>query len=293
MTDAPDTLLYSESETAAAGQLADHYASREPIKVSTGRVEGVEDLLLFVRRNDQTVDAVDLTDYLPVPLRKGGAVTLADHESFAIYVNDHKDDRDTSLWGNIDSASVVAVLDDHRRNGAVDDTLAGWAGHRATLKLRHTQEWKAWTAASGNLLTQEAFTAFLEEHAQDITDPDPATFYEIAQTFSAKKGVNFKSGRVEQSGEVDLVYEETIAAKAGQKGTIPIPQSFTISIPVYDGGERHSLIARFKYRIVDGVLGLGFTLIRFADIERQAFTDITKAIAESVALPVLAGAPRA
>jgi hypothetical protein len=323
----PDNYGYGEtlltenaSEAAVIAALGERAGEAKQIIIPTERGDEAHldaHLVKFLVPEGSRVETVDLADYLPRPLRQAGHVALRDHTSLIEYVAGYLHPTRTTLWGDVDKATVSAVLDDHERRiptllpdsptvttaaGAVlamadsgiplDDLRAGWGQHRATLTLRLTPEWKAWTGADGRLMTQGDFAEFIEDNAQAIAQPDPATFLEIAQTFQAKRNLDFESGHRVQSGEVAFVYKETMNAKAGQKGQLSIPDAFTLNLAPFEGGDVFPILARFRYRIVDGTLGLGFRLHRPDEVKLLAFNTITGQVSDALGLPVLAGTPR-
>ena len=244
---------------------------------------------MLILAEGQRVHEIDNTPSLPNPPRQTGKVTLTDQDSFVLYVNRHRENELTTLWTDVDKGTVTAVLNDHM----LHTEMAGWADHRATLQLKLTEDWKFWAANDGELLPQTAFAEHLEEGALNIVTPSAADMLEIAQSFQAKRGVDFKASVRLTSGEVGLQYEETTAAKAGVKGTIEIPEAFTLKLQPFDGGPEYTdIVARFRYRINDGQLLLGYKITRPDMVKRAAFNEITASISEGIGLPVMAGTPR-
>jgi uncharacterized protein YfdQ (DUF2303 family) len=273
--------LSSISENAVVADLARRAVAPERFDIIKDRLVGVV--------VDGALTTYEVEQYGPQPHRQTGRVTLTDQDSFALYVNRHRDDDRTTLWTNVDAGTVTAVINDHRQ----DDSEAGWADHRAVLQLKLTDDWKFWAANDGKLLNQTAFAEHIEEGALNVVDPAAADMLEIAQSFQAKRGVAFKSSVRLESGEVGLQYEETTQAKVGVKGTIDIPSSFTLKLQPFAGGPEYTdIVARFRYRINDGQLALGYKINRPDLVKRAAFNEITSAVSEGIALPVMAGTPR-
>jgi len=99
------------------------------------------------------------------PRRKTGAVTLAQHDSFTAYLTKHGMP-ETELWADIDKDRITAVINAHAAvaGDPDDEGVAGWGDHRATLQLVTTQDWRDWTGNSGNLVGQQEFAEFVEQH---------------------------------------------------------------------------------------------------------------------------------
>jgi uncharacterized protein YfdQ (DUF2303 family) len=182
------------------------------------------------------------------------------------------------------------VLNDHVRN----DVEAGWGDHRATLTLRRTPAWQAWTAASGKLLGQAEFAELLEDRAGDVVTPDHATLLEVAQSIEGTKDVAFKSGARDDNGEIRFRYEETISAKAGQAGDLVIPSRIELALSPYEGQDPFKVPARFRYRITGaGGVQLGIVLDRPEDVLRSAFSAVAVEIETVTGLSVRHGTPAA
>jgi uncharacterized protein YfdQ (DUF2303 family) len=268
---------------AVVAHLAEQNASGRQV------IDLVDDrLVALVLAEGQSVHEVNLDQYADAPSRMKGLVAVADAESFVLYVERHKSMTATTLWGDLDKGSVTAVLDDH--DGT--NEYAGWGEHRALLALPATPDWEHWLKLDGTLVSQEQFAEHLEDGAHCIADPDPATMMEIAQTFQARTGVEFKAGHRTQSGETKLQYEETTTARAGQAGSIDIPDSMRLRLQPFEGSPTYELLARFRYRIQSGGLKLGYRLVRPDAAKRQAFRDIVSSITDRTGLPVHMGVPR-
>lgn len=229
------------SDAAVIGDYAERAAARVLVPVS-------DTLQVLVHRADQSIEQFDMEQYLPTPTRKRGAVALADADSLVAYIERHKSTVGTTIWSDLDRARIVAVLDDHQN----DSATAGWGQHRATLQLRSTPDWDHWVKNDGKLLDQQTFAEHIEDGADAIREPAPATMLEVAQSFQAKRGVNFSSSR-HLGGEVEFAFEETVAARAGQKGKLEVPSVFTLGVAPFEGASLYELKARL--RIVSAVAG--------------------------------------
>ncbi|MFF1876041.1 DUF2303 family protein, partial [Kitasatospora herbaricolor] len=116
------------------------------------------------------------------------------------------------------------------------------------------------------------------DRALDVVEPDHATLIEIATTFEAKQKADFGSAVRTDSGAVQFAYTETVAAKAGQKGTLEIPKQLRLALRPYIGGPIYYLFAQFRYRISSGGLLLGYAIERPENILEAAFSDIVTEI---------------
>ncbi len=281
------TELQSVGDGAAViAELAEQAAGREILEVTPTTK-------IVVLAQGQHVHEIDIEDKLERPLYKTGRVAFREADSLVEYVGRHSVEATTTLWSDVNAGTVIAVLNDHAR---ADDEQVGapnWGNHRATLRLEETEDWQRWLKHDGRMLDQASFAEHLEDGADAIREPDAATMLEIAQSFHAKTGVNFRSATRLQDGQVQFQYEETTAAKAGHRGDLQIPTEFILGLIPFEGGAKvYAVTARFRYRLVNGALTLGYKLVRPDKVRKAAFVDITTAIADGTGFPVLAGTPR-
>lgn len=234
----------------------------------------------------------DLDQYRARPRRKTGTVTVRDAASFNEYLRKHAIE-DTEIWADPVTYALVGVINAHGESDAAENVegFAGWGDHRVQLKLAKTRAWTAWEKLDGELVNQVRFAEHLEQRLGDITRPTGADMLELAQTFTAKRDVQFESSRRLADGQTQLRYHEQIDAKAGSKGDIAIPEAFELGLVPFEGAGAYKVTARFRYRINDGTLLLGYVLDRPEDILRAAFDDIVQAVDKGEDPPVLMGTP--
>lgn len=252
--------------------------SAEPHELELGKY--------YVVNTPSGVSEFDLTgdQYKDTPTRKKGTTTVRDAASFLDYYRKHSDDN-TEVYSDAERLTVTAVLN------ANTASTPRWGDHRVQLALRTTDAWKQWTALDGKLMGQEQFAEFLEDHLPELLEPAAAEMLEIAQSIQGVAKAEFQSGTRLASGERKLAYVETIQAKAGQKGELVIPETFTVGLVPFEGSEGYKLTARLRYRINGGPLQLGYKLERPADTLRTAFLDVVNAIEDDIPVPILNGTP--
>jgi uncharacterized protein YfdQ (DUF2303 family) len=213
-----------------------------------------------------TVDAEALADS---PARARGEVRPGTVDALVAYCVAHNEQA-TEVWVSTDR--IVAVLNGRHDN----ETLMGWGDHRAALALAHTPEWLHWMKLDGRMVSQAEFAEHIEEGLIDIVEPASADMLEIAQHFHVSRAATFRSSQHLQSGRIGFVYDEEDAARAGQAKDFEIPKEFKIGIPVYDGEEAYRITARFRYRLTEGHLTLGYKLERPDVVKRDAAQQIAE-----------------
>jgi uncharacterized protein YfdQ (DUF2303 family) len=218
--------------------------------------------------------------------RIAGVVTLQTAASLAGYVNRYKTATSkAALFADIDRDSITAVLDFHESSKPVVDDIdngpvsgvAGFGEHVAKLDLPRSQEWQTWTGADGKLKPQLEFVRFLEENREDITSPDAATILEACRDLTSRRKVHFDSVVREDSDNYSITYEEETTAGT-RKGDLNLPSGFTLSIPVYFGGEEVQVEALLRWKLDDGVLLLGVKLKRAERIRQEEFHRVVDTI---------------
>jgi len=215
------------------------------------------------------------------PVRTTGHVHVRDLASWSAYVLRHGAET-TEVYADQRKPAVTALLN------APGPGRTGWGDHRVTLDLETSQDWRAWAGADGRWHSQEAFAELIEALQPTISEPSAAEMLELAQTFEATKGVDFKSGVSLQSGQRQLTYVETVESKAGQRGQIVIPKQLALVVQPWRGVPVSvSLTARFRYRLDSGTLKLGVILDRVDEVLDRAWAaftdDVTAALDGSAA----------
>lgn len=241
-------------------------------------------------RPDGQVEYIDTEHLLDRPTRKRGTVTLHDSDSFTAFVNRHKIEGSTTIYADAFDFDFVAVLNDAEGETSGDNG-AEWADHRAHLALMSTEEWRRWAESDGHTFTQEEFAEFIEEGIEQIHKPTAAEMLELATTFHATTSATFRQSTVLQSGERKLNYDESIEARSGRSGEMSVPATFELALRPFEGSPSYKVVARLRYRVNNGKLGIGYKLVRPSEIQRDAFNDEREKIADGTAVPTFAGTP--
>jgi len=232
---------------------------------------------------------IDLTgdQYRDYPKRKAGTVTVRNVASFERYYGKHSDDS-SEVYADLDEGAFTAVLDAH----GPDDPR--WEQHRLVLRLEKTLPWRTWTKMDRQWMTQMDFAEFIEDNARDL-DPDgrvsAADLLEIAQHFQAHTKVSFTQGTRLATGATQLIYTEDIEAKAGDRGEIVIPAEFDLAIVPFDDCEHSVLPARFRYRLGNGQLRLGYFLSDPQRVAREAVAEVASVLAATCGIEIMQGRP--
>jgi uncharacterized protein YfdQ (DUF2303 family) len=229
------------------------------------------------------LNVLDLENKLDKPNRKRGSYVFWDAPSFAGYVNRHKSDA-TELFLDDRAPVLVGFL-----NGD-STTEAGWGDHAARLEFRRTDAWVRWLGLNEKFVGQAEFAEHIERNLVDIVEPKGADLLELAQTFQATTSAEFRSQKRLANGQRQFLYSENIEGKGGSNGQIEIPETFSLAIAAFEGGEEYPVKARLRFRLHAGDLRLGYVLDNPRDVERRAVADVAQAAASAIGLPALFGA---
>ncbi len=259
-----------------------------------------DEIIAFVIPAGAHLEQVDPDDTrLLEPRHLTGHVTLGDVPSFREYVTEFYDQDKTTAWVNATTFRVDALLNDahrHKHSGPEGDQHdhAAWRDHRATLQLVKTPEWERWRQWDGKLRSQEDFARHIEVSELDITDPSAADLLEIASSFYATTSAEVRSAKRLHSGETQFEWVEETTATAGLRKQLEVPKEFRLAIAPFHGEETRVVRVLLRYRLRDGVLAMGYELVRPDDIERESMDRIAVALRGSIrrvyiGSPALAG----
>lgn len=230
----------------------------------------------------EVTDQVEKAD--AEPRRERGTVTLKSIDSLLAVLKDHDRADLACVYADPDTLQIVAVLNDHRHD------TPGWRDWRVQYRAELTPEAKRWLENNGaaRAKDQTAFAEFLEDNIADIQEPDAQDLLTVATTIQATTGIEFKSGRRLQDGQVQLQYVENIDAKAGANGALTIPKTFTLGLRLFKNGDGYKMTARLKYRLNGGSVKFWYELDRPERALEDAFDGYVQRLrAESGYLVVL------
>ncbi len=228
----------------------------------------------------ENMQMVSLERYLKAPTRVHRALIVTTLESFNRYYNEFKvsDGKgDSRIYVDGETVSVVGIIDDHQSltpNGD-NETLASWCDHRVVYKCPYSREWEAWKGMDRRKVGQVEFAEWLEDRTQDIVEPAGTDLLSMCLDLQIHRKVVFGSATRLESGEHSFQYSDN-----NETGTVQIPASITIGIPVFQDGTVYRITARFRYRLHDGTLHLWYELVEPQKYVEDAFNEVVDAITE-------------
>lgn len=243
-------------------------------------------------------------EYRDIGDRRRGTARAETLESFINLINRHKDEQ-SALFGKCSwpEPKLTAVLNYNAANAAVRP-----GDHRIVYTFPLTEEFKAWVGSNTKPMPQDAFAAFLEEHAAELAAPMDGERSEYERLFNEKMATPsevvalsrhlevFVAARVKngvrlQTGERTVEFMEEHQNAKGE--AVIIPGVFMVSVPAFVDGEAVRIPARLRYRIVSGEIKWFYQLYRWEFFLREQVERDLSSAAEATALPAFEGAPEA
>lgn len=266
----------NENTTPEAHAIAGMSSAHQPQRDING-------IPLLIVPDDYGVKIME--ELLSAPTRKRGTTTLNDEASFVSFVKQNKS-LGTRLFHVVrPQPSFTAVFN-------FGDTQPGWGDHKAHYALPLSVEWLTWMKSDGRNQTQLDMVRFFESNMEDIVTPAGAAMLEICRTLEAKKSVEFVSSTRLSDGSTEFTYNEDVKGQA-QKGTVQIPEMFTIGIPVVEGGESFAINARFRYRLDGPRLTMWYELVNPHKVIETVVKEMRERVAQATDLEVLNGSASA
>lgn len=252
-------------------------------------------------------------EWRDLPERRTGTTNLDDLASFIALTNRFKD-ADSVIYAKRSETAptFTTVFDEHRAGASTVDEAARWRKHRARFAPTPSEPWKAWKEIDGKAMTQTALVAFLEARILDIAEPPSeqdasasalirtlggrttgaAGMLEIARGLKVRENSEVISVNNTATGEVEVAFRSKLTNDADQP--LAIPSCFSVSAPLFEGGDPFRLWMRIQMKKVadsDGIQKIVWTMTRYRpDLIVQAGVEaMLSDIREQTGLTVLMG----
>lgn len=242
----------------------------------------------FQEHNGNTIAIVpegfkleSLEEFEASPYRVKQTARLQSLESFLKYCEAHKEPQSVIFF---DEKFLQAVLFVDYHNG---NDLPRWKDHRAEYFAEQDDRWVEWVKNSSKAMSQIELAQFIERHVKDFAEPSGAEMLTMATNFQVNRKVTYGNAVNLSTGEVQFEYSNA----SGGKGTMTVPDTFKIGIPVFKNGDHYEVIAKLRYRLHDENLVLMYELVNDDDILRDAVSGEEGMLAklEKSGLPVYLG----
>ena len=259
------------------------------------------------------------------PMQRIGKAVVSDLPSLIEWTNRFKGD-DTVLFAQIQpKPQLLSIIDYHGAGAptidpAAGDPTASYGRHTALYTFPVSEEWKRWTAISGQALTKDQFGEFIEENANDLLDPTPAllanradgaeaweqrmvevaqklqgrfgqyaTLVQLSRSFAVHEVGHLQVTTNRDTGETQVQFLDEHRDPDGQP--LRLPNLFMIAIPVFEEGALYRLAVRFRYRKAGSEVKFFATLYNPDAALRDAAREALAWAHEQTAVPLLMGTP--
>lgn len=201
------------------------------------------------------------------------------------------------------TASIQSIFDYHPAGS--DLAKADNLKHRGLYEFPIAKDFVFWLEHNGDLMAQDEFALFLEEHVIEMaspTDEDKALVTGLSPRFAEPIDILSLSRDLEiyskdmvkqalklSSGERELKFSTEHCDADGKP--VAIPDFFVVQMPLFDGGESHRILARLRYRKAGERLVWAYDLYRIDRTLEEAFQVACSAVQTETALPLFYGTP--
>ncbi len=273
--------------------------------VTKGLGEGLpETVPVAFDRKSQTFKSLKdlIEEHRQKPQRRKGIATVETLASFVALIDRHKD-KDSVIFGKTSwpEPKLTAVIDYHTIKG---DPRFG--EHRIVYAFPLTEEFKSWVNFNAKPMDQEAFAAFIEEHAAELAAPEdgerslyeplfkerfatPSELLLLSRELEVHVEARAKQGIRLQTGERTIEFSEEHQNSKGEK--ITVPGIFMLSVPAFIDGDPVRIPARLRYRVAGGSIKWFYQLHRWESHLREQVGYDLKDAADKTGLPWFEGAP--
>jgi len=225
---------------------------------------------------------------------------MVEPKSFAAYITAFKSP--TAICrASLGSNSIVAVLDYHgrarmhvdaQRDAPASDNDAAVPGrsvHTVKLLCPFDLDYARWRPvfAGKQAFDQDELARFLEDMIHTIAEPTAGDLTEAIADLEIVRHVHFKSARNDRNGNISIAYQELDAEDVpGRDGKLTLPESVTIVVPIFQGGNAVALVAKLRHRMDKGVMAFSLIVPSIDVKEREAFRAIGDGVAADTDTPV-------
>ena len=279
----PTAMLAATSASSPLDAFDAGLKSQIPSEIFPGMIVHHKDLVVSdktaARLSDEKLSKIG-------PVNPAGTLTLLTPESFGRAISDHRDAR-TKVFADGEKSEIVAVFDFLQAGGNVSTSLPdargiGWGQLRAVIGFSESRKLKEWKRTL-EWMSQADFANFLEDHLEDVVEPEGQHLLEIATDLEASSTGGFKGKVNLQNGSVKLCYQDEVET------SVEIPRNLTLGIPLFEHGDRYKLGARLRFIISGGSVKFRLLFTNLQDAKDQEFERIVQEIEEKTKAPIYRG----
>ena len=278
---------------------------------------GVPETISVGIRHGNSPDVVDISRFFEAyrvhPARKTGTAKALTLASFIALTKRHQT-KGSAVFAdtNWQKPTFTAVIDYHEPNSLITDDGPEVPGtprfgkHRIHYDFPLSDEWKIWTEANGEGMTQLDFAVFLEDRIAELAAPfeaeaialerdfattiaTPSQLIQLSRGLQVNVDSKVKNVQTLQTGEAQIAFEETHSDSDGKP--LKVPGIFILSIAPFFMGALIRIPVRLRYRVRAGGVVWQFQMVR----PDQHITDRVRSdlhrVGEETTLPTFEAQP--
>lgn len=253
-----NTLPADEQEQEAA---ADHIIIQPSVKLQNGAVYIHKDL---VQVAEPWADEGHIG-----PIEESYA--FGDIASLAAYVKKYHGREPLITWNN---QGIEATLDYHYIDEE-ENLIPNNATWHARYPFVETPQWKAWrNFATGHGWAQAKAVEFLEDHAEDIVEPEQSVLLTLLRNLRGSANATASTElRPDGTASVNFSSDRRVA---GSPGSVELPAEITIAIPVIKGHQDiFKLVLRLRVSVdANAHLELRFSMPQAEVVLEQVYDEL-------------------
>lgn len=201
-----------------------------------------------------------------------GTITVNNRDNFIAYLRRYcTDPAKLAVYAVAgDKLTITAILDHH------DAGASGGNHHQVKLMARLSPIMKRWKPLLNVWLDQDKLVEFAEAEARYFTNA--AALKQMALHFEVDESMSFSRKVNPTNGTSALNY----TTKQNSNGAVPVPETLTAVLPIYDGGPNVTLVLVPRYKVPGGKLSFMLYLPDLDDILLREFEGLLTQIREDI-----------
>lgn len=218
------------------------------------------------------------------PEQMAGTLTFLTAESMVaahvLYANER-----TRMFADVENRKILAIYDFLTANNE-SERQTGWSQFKGEIVFRNSRKLTEWSKLT-EWMGQSDFANFLEDHLEDVVEPNGADLLSIATDLEANSASSFKGKITLQNGDVRLDYQNDTQT------SVEVPKELILGIPLFEHGDKYKVKARLRFRVAGGGVAFRLLFTNLADAIDMEFERITQEMEEKTKSVILRGRAQA
>ncbi len=220
----------------------------------------------------------------PSPANPAGTIHVHRPDSFPVVFADYRNPR-TKVFADAKQRSIVSVFDFIRpdnENPGHGEGAMGWGQFRALMRFSESRKLGQWDDMT-DWHSQADFANFLEDHLEDVIEPNGQDLLALATDLEANKEGHFKGKLNLDNGSVQLAYQDEVQT------SVEVPRRLTLGIPLFEHGDRYKLEVRLRINVTSGGVRFKILFTNLEDALEEHFESIVQELEEKTGEAIVRG----